>query len=111
MENTIKQIYLAPNQKVITCRTPHREPPQDDGLIGAINRLSGNAFKLYSYIARNQNGYTFALSGKEINFITGMGAKAYRNSVQELIRGGYLSQDHIFKKRYTFYTNPQEIQG
>ena len=66
--------------------------------------LKGEAFKLWCYMAKNQDNYTFALS-----FIDavkwGIGSKSsYDRAVKELIAKGYLvmtSSNH-----YTFYELP-----
>lgn len=52
--------------------------------------LKGEAFKLWMYLGKNQNGYTFALS--KVDAIKwGVGSKSsYDRAVKELIEKGYL---------------------
>ena len=61
-----------------------------DALQSAAIDLKGEAFKLWIYLGKNQNGYTFALS--KVDAIKGgVGSKSsYDRAVKELIEKGYL---------------------
>lgn len=52
--------------------------------------LSGNAFKLWIYFAKNQNNYKFALSSKELSQHFGLKIDAYNKAWNTLVEKGYL---------------------
>lgn len=92
-----------PNQKVVTI---HKEQCQEDFLqIKNINwqcacdNLTYSAFKIYLYMASNQNGYTFALSYEDVNIAVPMSRKAYDKAIKELKEYGYLNQvqGHVWR--------------
>ena len=72
-----------------------------EALQDAMIDLDGNAFKLWVYFAKNQNGYTFALS--PIDAIKwGIGSKkSYDRAVKKLIEEKYLVETS--SNHYTFY--------
>lgn len=74
----------------------------------AMIDLKGEAFKLWVYIGKNQNGYTFALS--KVDAIKwGIGSKSsYDRAVKELIEKGYLVEKS--KNHYDFYEVPK-VEG
>ena len=85
-----------PNQKTIAI---NKEKCDKDHLYATINLealqdamidLSGEALKLWLYMAKNQNGYTFALS--PIDAVKwGIGSKSsYIRAVNKLIKEKYL---------------------
>ena len=76
-----------------------------DALQYAMIDLKGEAFKLWVYIGKNQNGYTFALS--KVDAIKwGVGSKSsYDRAVKELIEKGYLVERS--KNHYDFYEIPR----
>lgn len=84
------------NQKVITTT---KEKCDKDNPYTAINLatlqdamidLTDKTFKLWMYISKNQNGYTFALSAVDA-IKWGMGSRSsYNRAVKELIEKGYL---------------------
>lgn len=83
-----------PNQKVITIR---KEKCQEDFLQiknmnwqKACNNLTYSAFKLYLYMARNQDGYSFALSYEAVNALIPMSRKTYDKAIKELKDNGWL---------------------
>lgn len=71
----------------------------------AIKTLSSNGFKLWCYINKNQDGYTFGLSKVDV-FNWGIGSKSsYDRAVKELIEKGFLvSTDKV--DNYIFYELP-----
>lgn len=83
-----------PNQKVITI---HKEKCEDNFLQVnntnwqvACEKLTYSAFKIYLYMASNQNGYTFALSYEDVNCSVPMSRKTYDKAIKELKNQGYL---------------------
>lgn len=61
-----------PNQKIVTC---YKEPCDKINIYMILNMkalehaatdLSYGGFKLYIYFAKNQDGYCFALSSKDV---------------------------------------------
>jgi len=67
--------------------------------------LKGETFKLWCYLNKNQNGYTFALSKVDaLNW--GIGSKSsYDRAIAELIEKGYLV--NIQGNSYNFYELPR----
>lgn len=67
--------------------------------------LKGEAFKLWMYLGKNQNGYTFALS--KVDAIKwGVGSKSsYDRAVKELIEKGYLVETS--PNHYDFFEIPK----
>lgn len=85
-----------PNQKTITTKSAKHDK---DNLYACLNIrameiamsiLKPNAFKLWCYMAKNQNNYTFALSGADACSFCSFGKNTYLTSVKELIDAGYL---------------------
>ena len=84
------------NQKTIT--TVKEKSDKDnkyaifnlDALNYAMIDLKASGFKLWCYLNKNQNGYTFGLSAVEaVKWGEGC-RKSYDNAVKELIEKGYL---------------------
>lgn len=72
----------------------------------AMKELSPNAFVLWSYINKNQNGYEFALSPKDA-LEWGVGSKSsYDRARKELVNKKYLVETNQ-KDYYNFYELPQ----
>ena len=71
----------------------------------AMLSLKGETFKLWCYLNKNQNGYTFALSKVDaLNW--GIGSKSsYDRAIAELIEKGYLV--NIQGNSYNFYELPR----
>ena len=67
----------------------------------AMAALKPNAFKLWCYMAKNQNNYTFALSCEDACRFCKMSAPTYKTSVKELIEVGYLVNTN--GNHYDFY--------
>lgn len=68
--------------------------------------LKAGAFKLWIYFSKNQNGYQFALSNKDVNDTFGIKKDQYDGAVKELIEKGYLVETS--GNHYTFYEVPQK---
>lgn len=64
-------------------------------------------FKLYIYIAKNQDKYKFDLSNVLFHNWSGCGRTAYNSAVKELIDKGYLVEDEEKKNFYNFYEYPR----
>lgn len=99
------------NQKVVKvqkeeCNKNHLYSTyQLDALQYAMIDLKGETFKLWVYLGKNQNGYTFALS--KVDAIKwGIGSKSsYDRAVKELIEKGYLVESS--PNHYDFYEIPK----
>lgn len=99
------------NQKTIKTI---KEPCNKDNLYSMYNidaqqaaalDLKGETFKLWCFIGKNQNGYTFALSKVEA-MKWGIGSKSsYDRAVKELIEKGYLVETS--PNHFTFYEKPK----
>ena len=102
------QIKTVPNQRVISVN----KAPADKGhLYTCINLQALNmacrtlqskaGVKLYLYLAKNQDKYTFALSSADFMEWAGVKRDAYNSAFKELEEQGYLSS--IGGNRYAFY--------
>lgn len=102
-----------PNQKQIKVQ---KEPSNKQNkyaifnivaLQNAMIELSPNAFKLWCYINKNQDGYTFALSKVEA-IKWGIGSvSSYNRAVAELKEKRFLVETEK-KNNYIFYELPPE---
>ena len=101
-----------PNQKTIAVQKEESNKEHKyaifnlDALNTAMIDLKGETFKLWCYLNKNQNGYTFALS--RIDAVKwGIGSKSsYDRAVKELITKGYLVETS--PNHYDFYEMYQE---
>lgn len=77
-----------------------------DAMQYAMSNLTGETFKLWCYLGKNQNGYTFDLSKvAALNF--GVGSKSsYDRAVKQLIEKGFLKETAI-KDNYIFIEYPE----
>lgn len=71
----------------------------------AANRLqSKGGFKLYMYLAKNQDKYNFNLSSSDFMLWSGLGYTAYTTAFKELVTEGYLwEKDGEDEDIFTFY--------
>lgn len=104
-------IKTVPNQKIVNVQkqVSNKQSPYAQfnlkALELAIQSLSGESFKLWCYINKNQNGYTFALSKVDaLNYGIGS-SSSYSRAVKQLIDKGYLVQ--TTGNNYTFYEIPR----
>lgn len=67
----------------------------------------GSSFKLWSYFASNQNGYTFDLSREDCAQNWGIKPDSYYSAVEDLIEKKYLVQSK--SNQYTFYEIPVDM--
>lgn len=110
-----KPIETVPNQRVLTI---HKEPTDKqhkytcnslEALGEAAKRLqSKGGFKLYMYLAKNQDKYNFALSSSDFCNWSGLGIAAYRTAFEELEKQGYLIINGISTNNYIFYDKAQK---
>lgn len=110
-----KPIETVPNQRVLTI---HKEPTDKQhkftannlaALDEAARRLqSKGGFKLYMYLAKNQDKYNFALSSSDFCNWSGLGIAAYRTAFEELEKQGYLIINGSSKNNYIFYDKAQK---
>ena len=108
-------IETVPNQRIIEV---NKEPADKQHLytannLSAIDEASFNlqsigGYKLYIYLAKNQNKYTFALSRRAFMEWSGLKDKAYKTGFNELVDKGYLIQDNKQKNKYKFYDKSQK---
>lgn len=84
------------NQKTITTRGAEHNKNNIYATLSiraleiAMATLKPNTFKLWTYMAKNQNNYTFALSCVDACRFCKMSKPTYLGCVQELIDTGYL---------------------
>lgn len=105
------KIESVPNQRILTI---HKEPTDKqhkytvnnlEAMGEAAKRLqSKGGFKLYMYLAKNQDKYNFALSSTEFCSWSGLGIAAYRTAFEELKTEGYLIPKDATKEKETIYT-------
>ena len=108
-------IETVPNQRVLTI---HKEPTDKqhkytcnslEALGEAAKRLqSKGGFKLYMYLAKNQDKYNFALSSSDFCNWSGLGIAAYRTAFEELEKQGYLIINGSSTNNYIFYDKAQK---
>lgn len=103
-----------PNQKVITTKGALHNKDNIYAMLNiealnlAMSILSPNTFKLWCYMAKNQNNYTFALSSADVCQMCNMSIGTYKKAVNELISNGYLV--NTSGNSYDFYEMlPEEI--
>lgn len=84
------------NQKTITTRGAKHDKDNIYAMLNieaagaAMELLKPNTFKLWFYLAKNQNNYTFALSAVDAMRYCNISKPTYLSCVQELIDVGYL---------------------
>ena len=108
-------IETVPTQRVLTI---HKEPTDKqhkytcnslEALGEAAKRLqSKGGFKLYMYLAKNQDKYNFALSSSDFCNWSGLGIAAYRTAFEELEKQGYLIINGSSTNNYIFYDKAQK---
>ena len=105
------EIATVPNQKVVTVQK--EECSRKDlyatynlnALQCAMINLKGESFKLWMYLGKNQDGYSFALSSTDA-VKWGIGSvSSYNRAVKELTEKGYLVRSS--GNFYDFYELPK----
>lgn len=75
----------------------------------ALQVLSPNAFKVFTYLVKHQNGYSFYLSAVDLLLKCGISDSTYRRVWKELQEKGYIIPIKAGSKtQYNFYDTPQE---
>ena len=96
-----------PNQKIIHINketTGEFLQINKDDWMQACNELTYNAFKVYLYLAGNQDGFDLALSKKALFEVIKMSENTYTNVIKELTEKKYIV--HKQGNIYDFYTIP-----
>ena len=89
-------MYTTANQKTVTTKSAKHDKENIyatiniEALTVAMSLLKPNTFKLWCYMAKNQNNYTFALSAVDACRFCNISKNTYHTAVQELIDNGYL---------------------
>ena len=112
-----KKITTVPNQRIITI---NKEQGSKNNLYTtnvlnnlneAMQELEGKAsFKLYMYLAQNQDGYEMALSSSDFFDKASCGNTAYTTAFEELVKKGYLVQSMYQSNKYNFYDKARETK-
>lgn len=71
-------------------------------LQAAMQELNGSGLKLWLYLNKNQDGYRFELSRVDCAK-WGIKKDSYYSAVEELIKKGFLVQDHYGSNMYWFH--------
>lgn len=108
--------YVVPNQrKILVVKEPTNKQSVENyytainllALENASSKLRSKAgFKLWVYIAKNQNRFKFAMSSLDFCQWSGYAIKAYRSAFNELVDKGFLVEER--KNEYVFYEYPNE---
>jgi len=69
----------------------------------AYRLQSKGGFKLYMYLAKNQDKYNFNLSSSDFMLWSRLGYTAYTTAFKELVTEGYLIQKEGTEDIYTFF--------
>lgn len=102
------------NQRVITTK---KEECNKDNIYTPINLsalreampdLNGNEFKMWVYLGKNKDGYTFALSKVDCIRWCGFSESTYGNAFKGLVAKGYLIQRNDGSNHYDFYEVAQD---
>jgi len=75
----------------------------------AFNLQKKASFKLYMYLAKNQDKYNFALSSSHFMAWAGVAKTAYDSAFEELEEKGYLVPKEPGSTVYTFYDKSQKL--
>ena len=68
------------------------------------------AFKMWCYLGKNQDRFTFALSREDAMQYCGFSKNTYTAAVNELIEKKFLKQSEQQKNYYLFYELPKEYK-
>lgn len=69
----------------------------------AMRELSGNGFKLYTFLKNNQDGYRFYLNETAVFNATGLQKKAYLAAFRELVEHRFLIPQPNTKTGFDFF--------
>ena len=77
-----------------------------DAMQQAMRTLKGSSLKMWLYLNKNQENYTFDLS-RAACLEWGIKKDSYYDGVRELVEKGYLVQSREGSNYYTFYESPR----
>ena len=105
-----------PNQRTITTKkepcskaaAEHYTAINLKALELAMSSLTPNAFKMWVYLGKNQNNYTFALSKVDTLKWCGFSKNTYTTVFKELEDKGFLVKAKDNSNHYDFYELPKE---
>lgn len=113
MGRRAEEFRTVPNQRIINInKSPtDKQHYYTTNNLSALDKASGDliekgSFKLYIYLAKNQNDYTFALSSSDFMKWSSLSKSAYTTAFNELVSKGYLVQQENKKNLYKFYDIP-----
>ncbi len=69
----------------------------------AMRELSGNGFKLYTFLKNNQDGYRFFLNETAVYNATGLQKKAYLAAFRELVEHRFLIPQPNSRTGFDFF--------
>lgn len=102
-----------PNQKIVTISSREKRDKNHlyammniDALSNAINTLNGSALKMWLYLNKNQDNYSFALSQKDA-LAFGIKKDSYYKGLEELQKKGYLLQMAEGSNIFCFFESPR----
>ena len=113
-KKTMEEICMSvPNQKIVqigkrTVRDgKHLYAMMNlDAMQQAMRTLKGSSLKMWLYLNKNQENYTFDLS-RTACLEWGIKKDSYYDGVRELVEKGYLVQAREGSNYYTFYESPR----
>lgn len=107
-----RKIKTVPNQRIVEINKAitdkdHLYTKNNLEALGrAAKKLQSiGGFKLYMYLAKNQEKYAFALSSADFYTWSGLSKQAYTTAFNELVKCGFLVQDKKNEILYHFYEN------
>lgn len=104
------------NQKVVTTMKALHDsnnlysPVNIEAASKAMSLLKPNTFKIWFYLGKNQDQYTFVLSKIDVMKFCNISRSTYLSSIKELIDTHYLVPDKDGSNHYNFYEFPQEVE-
>ena len=107
-----KPMETVPNQKVVLVQKQECNKENYYSVINldsidyAAGKLDNVAFKLWLYIAKNQNNYQFALSAKAFMDWCGTSKPTYLKAVKTLEDKRFLVPKAANSNHYVFYEKP-----
>lgn len=109
MAKTIERVKTVENQRVILVKKEKADKKHpysiinEEAMKNAAMLLNGNEFKIWTYIAKNQDGYRFALSRAAICNWMNISSSTYTRGIKTLIDLKFLVPKEGEKNVYYFY--------
>lgn len=111
---TIAKQERVPHQREITVHKEicNKQNKYTANNLAALDEAAGRlqskgGFKLYMYLAKNQDKYNFNLSSSDFMQWSGLGYTAYTTAFNELVEERYLLLKEDTEDIYTFYDKAQ----